>query len=152
MIILNMSPYGCCWLAACGLIWGTPSGATVASWLGRQADVRPDTRPLGRPAVKMVTLTGFALLVVALANPDGHQDRERQRAGATWPSRVEQHDGRGHTAQPPSAANHKNTRATASAWWSLPAQMPLTNDYGAAKLDQVSCMIVRKAPSATEKE
>ena len=84
-----------------------PSQAGV---LGRQADVRPsDTRPLGlAPCGEDGADTdGLRPAGGGFGQPtDGHQDRERQtgrQRRGHLPRRVEQHDGRGHTAQPPGA-------------------------------------------------
>ncbi len=156
-------------VAACGLIWGYAEWRNrrkLESWADRQMFGRliPD-RSGWRPAVKMaLTLTGFALLVVALANPQmGTKIEKGKRAGSDvaicldvsnsmmaediQPNRLERSKRVVTNIMNTLAGDRISLVVFAGASY---IQMPLTNDYGAAKLflDQVSCDMIASQGTA----
>ena len=156
-------------VAACGMIWGYAEWRNrrkLESWADRQMFGRliPD-RSGWRPAVKMaLTLTGFALLVVALANPQmGTKIEKGKRAGSDvaicldvsnsmmaediQPNRLERSKRVVTNIMNTLAGDRISLVVFAGASY---IQMPLTNDYGAAKLflDQVSCDMIASQGTA----
>ena len=156
-------------VAACGLLWGYAEWRNrrkLEAWADRQMFGRliPD-RSRWRPAVKMaLTLTGFALLVVALANPQmGTKIEKGKRAGSDvaicldvsnsmmaediQPNRLERSKRVVNNIMSTLAGDRISLVVFAGASY---IQMPLTNDYGAAKLflDQVSCDMITSQGTA----
>ena len=139
-------------VAACGLLWSYAEWRNrrkLETWADRQMFGRliPD-RSRWRPAVKMtLTLTGFALLVVALANPQmGTKIEKGKRAGSDvaicldvsnsmmaediQPNRLERSKRVVNNIMGTLAGDRISLIVFAGASY---IQMPLTNDYGAAK-------------------
>ena len=156
-------------VAACGLLWGYAEWRNrrkLEAWADRQMFGRliPD-RSRWRPATKMaLTLTGFALLVVALANPQmGTKIEKGKRAGSDvaicldvsnsmmaediQPNRLERSKRVVNNIMGSLAGDRISLIVFAGASY---IQMPLTNDYGAAKLflDQVSCDMIASQGTA----
>lgn len=156
-------------VAACGLLWGYAEWRNrrkLEAWADRQMFGRliPD-RSRWRPAVKVaLTLTGFALLVVALANPQmGTKIEKGKRAGSDvaicldvsnsmmaediQPNRLERSKRVVNNIMSSLAGDRISLVVFAGASY---IQMPLTNDYGAAKLflDQVSCDMIASQGTA----
>ena len=156
-------------VAACGLLWGYAEWRNrrkLEAWADRQMFGRliPD-RSRWRPAVKVgLTLTGFALLVVALANPQmGTKIEKGKRAGSDvaicldvsnsmmaediQPNRLERSKRVVNNIMSTLAGDRISLVVFAGASY---IQMPLTNDYGAAKLflDQVSCDMIASQGTA----
>ena len=156
-------------VAACGLLWGYAEWRNrrkLESWADRQMFGRliPD-RSGWRPKAKVVlTLTGFALLVVAMANPQmGTKIEKGKRAGSDvaicldvsnsmmaediQPNRLERSKRVVTNIMSTLAGDRISLVVFAGASY---IQMPLTNDYGAAKLflDQVSCDMIASQGTA----
>ena len=156
-------------VAACGLLWGYAEWRNrrkLEAWADRQMFGRliPD-RSRWRPAVKVgLTLTGFALLVVALANPQmGTKIEKGKRAGSDvaicldvsnsmmaediQPNRLERSKRVVNNIMSTLAGDRISLVVFAGASY---IQMPLTNDYSAAKLflDQVSCDMIASQGTA----
>ncbi len=150
-------------VAAAGLLWGVTEWRRrrrLEQWADRGMFGRliPDLSGW-RPAVKMaLTLMGFALLVVALANPQfGTKIEKSKRAGSDvaicldvsnsmmaedlQPNRLERSK-RAVTNLLNSLAGDRVSLVVFAGTSYI--QMPLTNDYSAAKLflDQVSCDMI----------
>ena len=150
-------------VAAMGVLWGVMEWRRrrrMEQWADRSMFGRliPDLSGW-RPAFKMaLTLTGFALLVVALANPQfGTKIEKSKRAGSDvaicldvsnsmmaedlQPNRLERSK-RAVTNLLNSLAGDRVSLVVFAGTSYI--QMPLTNDYGAAKLflDQVSCDMI----------
>lgn len=156
-------------VAACGLLWGYAEWRNrrkLEAWADKQMFGRliPD-RSRWRPAAKMaLTLTGFALLVVALANPQmGTKIEKGKRAGSDvaicldvsnsmmaediQPNRLERSKRVVNNIMTSLAGDRISLVVFAGASY---IQMPLTNDYSAAKLflDQVSCDMIASQGTA----
>ena len=150
-------------VAAAGLLWGYTrwrNGRRLDQWADHAMFGRliPD-RSSWRPAVKMaLTLTAMALAVVALANPQfGTKIEKGKRAGSDvaicldvsnsmmaediQPNRLERSKRVVNNLLASMAGDRVSLVVFAGTSF---IQMPLTNDYGAAKLflDQVSCDMV----------
>lgn len=156
-------------VAALGGLWGYASWRRrrkMESWADRTMFGRliPDQSGW-RPALKMaLTLTGMALLVVALANPQfGTKIEKGKRAGSDvaicldvsnsmmaediQPNRLERSKRVVNNLLSTLAGDRVSLIVFAGASY---IQMPLTNDYSAAKLflDQVSCDMITSQGTA----
>lgn len=156
-------------VVACGLIWVYAEWRNrrkLEAWADRQMFGRliPD-RSRWRPITKVtLTLMGFALLVVALANPQmGTKIEKGKRAGSDvaicldlsnsmmaediQPNRLERSKRVVSNIMSTLAGDRISLVVFAGASY---IQMPLTNDYSAAKLflDQVSCDMIASQGTA----
>ena len=156
-------------VAGCGLLWVYAEWRNrrkLEAWAERQMFGRliPD-RSRWRPIVKTsLTLMGFALLVVALANPQmGTKIEKGKRAGSDvaicldlsnsmmaediQPNRLERSKRVVSNIMSTLAGDRISLVVFAGASY---IQMPLTNDYSAAKLflDQVSCDMIASQGTA----
>ena len=156
-------------VVTCGLIWVYAewhNRRKLEAWADRQMFGRliPD-RSRWRPIAKVtLTLMGFALLVVALANPQmGTKIEKGKRAGSDvaicldlsnsmmaediQPNRLERSKRVVTNIMSTLAGDRISLVVFAGASY---IQMPLTNDYSAAKLflDQVSCDMIASQGTA----
>ncbi len=156
-------------VVACGLIWVYAEWRNrrkLEAWADRQMFGRliPD-RSRWRPITKVtLTLMGFALLVVALANPQmGTKIEKGKRAGSDvaicldlsnsmmaediQPNRLERSKRVVSNIMSTLAGDRISLVVFAGASY---IQMPLTNDYSAAKLflDHVSCDMIASQGTA----